>query len=189
MHHLSSSLGAPFLLFVGQLLPHKRPDLLVEAAHIASTYLEVDAYLMLVGHARLQSYQRAIVELVRELNLPRVHVVGTVSTPDLVAFYANARALVTASEHEGFCVPLLEAMAFRVPIVARACGAIPETVANGGLLLPPDGGPALMAEAFAAVVHDDALHRDLVDRGQQRMKCFDPQQARAEFVDALLQAV
>ena len=76
---------------------------------------------------------------------------------------------MTVSEHEGFCVPLLEAMAFDVPVIARACAAIPETVGDGGLLLPAWAGPELIAEALVEVIENESLRSDLVARGRRRL--------------------
>ena len=133
-------------------MPHKRPDFLVQMMHIAETYLGMRGFLMLVGHQRLERYTRAIREQVLELNLAGVHVVGAVDEPDLAAMFRSADAVVTASEHEGFCLPLLEAMTFEKPIVARACAAIPETVGDAALLLPADQGPTLFAEAVTELL-------------------------------------
>ena len=123
----TATFDEPILLFVGQLLPHKRPDLLVKAMHIAATYLGLQARLLLVGQNRFARYADAVSAQIRELNLAQVHVVGSVDDARLAAMFRRAIAFVTVSEHEGFCVPLLEAMAFDVPVLARACAAIPET--------------------------------------------------------------
>ena len=73
--------------------------------------------------------------------------------------FRSADAVVTASEHEGFCLPLLEAMTFEKPIVARACAAIPETVGDAALLLPPEQGPAFFAEAVTELLANEPLQR------------------------------
>jgi glycosyltransferase involved in cell wall biosynthesis len=187
LNHLDTMLGAPFLVSVGQLFPHKRPDLLVNAMHIAATYLDCQAYLMLIGHMRLPAYTAAIIGQIREYNLPRVHVVGAVSTPDLVAMYRRALALVTVSEHEGFCVPLLEAMTFDTPIIARSCAAIPETVGDAALLLPADAGPTLVAEAISEVVESKGLRDELAHRGRARLSEFDAERASARLLEAVLE--
>src|SRR5262249_16897583 len=155
----------PILVCVAQLMPHKRPDFLVEVMHIAETYLEMRGFLMLVGHHRLERYARAIKEQVRELNLAGVHVVGGVDNADLVAVFRSAAGVVTASEHEGFCLPLIEAMTFDKPVVARACAAIPETVGDAALLLPPGNGPTLFAEAVTELLGQPKLEAELVRRG------------------------
>ena len=167
--NLEQDFRDPLVLFVGQLLPHKRPDLLVEAMHVAVTYYGLRATLLLVGQNRFARYADAISAQVRELNLPQVHMVGLVNDAQLAAMFRRAAAFVTVSEHEGFCVPLLEAMAFDVPVIARACAAIPETVGDGGLLLPRWAGCELIAESIVRVIDDTALRADLIARGRHRL--------------------
>jgi glycosyltransferase involved in cell wall biosynthesis len=188
MHHLAS-LDGPILLSVGQLMPHKRPDFLVQMMHIAATYQQFNGYLMLVGHQRLERYARAIREQVQELNLDRVHVVGAVDEPDLVAMFRSADAVVTASEHEGFCLPLLEAMTFDTPIIARSFAAIPETVGDGALLLPPDRGPTLFAEAVTETLANEPLRRELVAGGRRRLVELESAPPDIAVVEALLEVV
>ena len=185
-HHLNEQVDGPVLVFVGQLLPHKRPDLLLQAFHVVSTYLLPDAHLILVGPARLEGYRRAIQHYVRELSLGNAWVTGFVPREALAAFYRRADAFVTASEHEGFCVPLLEAMAFDLPVLARRRAAIPETLGDAGILLPAEDDPLLLAEAMTAVLTDEPLRSELVDRGRRRLGHFDPEKAVATIVGHLL---
>lgn len=185
-HHLETQVEGPVLLFVGQLLPHKRPDLLVKAYHTLVTYLLPEAHLVVVGAGRLPRYRQALQIFVHELNLARAWLAGPVTLAQLVAFYRRADAFVTASEHEGFCVPLLEAMAFDVPVVARAHAAIPETLSGAGLVLPADEDPLLMAEAMAAVLQEGDLRESLVRRGRSRLGDFDPERAREVVLGHLL---
>jgi glycosyltransferase involved in cell wall biosynthesis len=179
----------PFLLFVGQMLPHKRPDLLVKAMHTASTYLGLQARLLLVGQNRFAPYADAITAQVRELNLDQVHIVGPVPDDRLAAMFRRATAFVTVSEHEGFCVPLLEALAFDVPVLARACAAIPETLGDGGFLLPEQVTAELIAEAIDCIVHDAGLRRDLVVRGQRRLRDLTKIDASLAMLEAIGEVV
>ncbi len=188
MRHLATFEG-PILLSVGQLMPHKRPDFLVQMMHVAETYLRMDGYLLLVGHQRLERYTRAIREQVQELNLAGVHVVGAVDEPDLAAMFRSADAVVTASEHEGFCLPLLEAMTFEKPIVARACAAIPETVGDAAFLLPPDQGPVLFAEAVTELLSNEPVQRALIEGGRRRLADLERCAPDAALVEALLEVV
>ena len=174
---------------MGQLLPHKRPDLLVKSMHVASTYLGVQARLLLVGQTRFAPYADAIASQVRELNLDQVHIVGPVSDERLAAMFRRAAAFVTVSEHEGFCVPLLEALALDVPVVARACAAIPETLGGAGLLLPERVGPELVAEAIGRIVRDNALRDDLVQRGRCRLAELTRIDASVEMLHAIAEVV
>jgi L-malate glycosyltransferase len=188
MSHLATFDG-PILLSVGQLMPHKRPDFLVQMMHIAKTYLRMDGHLMLVGHQRLERYSRAIREQVQELNLATVHVVGAVDEADLAAMFRSADAVVTASEHEGFCLPLLEAMSIDKPIVARAYAAIPETVGDAAFLIPPEHGPVLFAEAVVEALANDPVRQELVAAGRRRLQEFERRPPDVSVVEALLEVV
>ena len=188
-NHLRTMIEGPVLLYVGQLLPHKRPDLLIKAFHVLTTYLLPEANLILVGAGRLRRYRDTLQHMVAELNLPRAWLAGPVTDAQLAAFYRHADAFVTASEHEGFCAPLVESMAMEVPVVARSFAAIPETLAGAGLLLPPDEDPALLAEAMAEMLDNDALRAACVRRGRARVEDFDPDHARALLLKHLLEAV
>lgn len=180
-YHLREGMEGPLVLFVGQLLPHKRPDLVVEAYHVLLTYLLPHVNLALVGPSRLPAYRRSLQAFVYELNLAHAWITGPVSDAELVAFYRRADVFVTASEHEGFCVPLVEAMAFDVPMVTRARAAIPETAGDAALMLPPTADPVLLAETTAAVLTDARLAGSLRQRGRARLPVFSPEQARAAW--------
>lgn len=184
---LATGADGPVVLSVGQLLPHKRPDLLIEAYHVLVTKLVPEATLVLVGNPRLQGYYWALRQLVRELNLPGVRMTGPVSDAQLAAWYRRADVFATASEHEGLCVPLLEAMTFDVPVVARSRAAIPDTVGDAAVLLPCDADALLLAEAIAEVVENRALRSELVARGRRRVTSFDAERARAAFLEHLLE--
>jgi glycosyltransferase involved in cell wall biosynthesis len=179
----------PVILSVGQLLPHKRPDFVVEAFHILSTYLVPNASLLLTGPVRLPAYGQAVQTQIDELHVHRAVITGAVRREELVGFFRGADLFVTASEHEGFCVPLLEAMAFDLPIVARRFGAVPETAGDAALLLDPADGPAVAAETIAAVLEDPGLQATLVGAGRRRLADFDAERATEAWRDALLALV
>jgi glycosyltransferase involved in cell wall biosynthesis len=180
----------PVVLFVGQLLPHKRPDLLVHTVHVLTTYLRGDARLVMVGAPRLPGYARTLRAAVAELNLElSVEIRGAVTDDELAAWYRRADVFLTASEHEGLCVPLVEAMAFDVPVVARGLAAVPETLGGAGLLLPGEPSPTLAAEALGAVLDDDGLRREMTRRGRDRLPAFDPTRTRHAYRDHVAEVV
>lgn len=185
LNHLDNVVRAPFAVSIGQMLPHKRIDLLVESMHVASTYLGLPLLLMLIGHARSKPYADAVRQQVRELNLGSVHLVGGINDAQLAAMLRRASMFVTLSEHEGFCVPLLEAMSFDVPVIARASAAIPETLGDAGLLLPMQAGPTLVAEAMAEVSENQSTRGALVAAGRRRIEEFDADRTRTEILHAL----
>ena len=178
-------LDGPLVLFVGQLLPHKRPDLLLQAYHVLSTYLRPDAHLVLLGPARLKRYRQALITFARETNLHHASIPGWLTLEQLAAHYRHADVFVTMSEHEGVCAPILEAMSFDVPVIARAFGAIPETMGGAGLLLPAEDDPFLCAEAIAEVLTGDDLRARFAGRGRERVENFRLDAAHATFLGHL----
>lgn len=184
-NHLAQMITGPTALFVGQILPHKRPELLVQAFHALVTYLIPEAHLILVGSPRLPRYAQAVQRQIAELGLHRAWITGAVAADTLRSFYERADVFMTASDHEGFCVPLLEAMSFDVPILARATSAVPETLGGAGLLLDPDDGPLVIAEAWATLLTDTEERERLVAKGRERLHDFDADEARAQVLQHL----
>ena len=107
---------------------------------------------------------------VESLKLSTARVMGAVSDAQLAALYRRADLLLVPSEHEGFCVPVVEAFSFDVPVVTRAFGAIPETAGGAALVLPCDAGPADMAEAMARVLRDEGVRAEMRRRGRARVQ-------------------
>jgi len=130
----------PLLLFVGRVSPHKRQDDLIRMLAYYRACVDPDARLVLVGGYRDQpQYHARLTELVTALHLePAVTFAGAVSAAELVAYFRSASAFVSLSEHEGFGVPLLEAMRFDVPVIAYDAAAVGETVGGAGV---PAAGP------------------------------------------------
>ena len=165
----------PLLLFVGRVSPHKRQDDLIRMLAYYRACIDPNARLVLVGGYRDQpQYHARLVALIAALHLePAVTLAGAVSTPELVAYFRSASAFVSLSEHEGFGVPLLEAMRFDLPVVAYDAAAIGETVGGAGVLLQ-DRDLAQAAEAVGLVLERRELRERLVAAGRQRLEAFDP---------------
>jgi glycosyltransferase involved in cell wall biosynthesis len=178
----------PLVLFVGRIAPNKNQAALVQAFHVFKTYIEHDASLALVGGATSENYRRLLESYVRELALPDGVLAGAVSPGELATFYRRASVFVCLSLHEGFCVPLMEAMAFDTPIVALDSSAVGETLGDAGLLLD-DASPTLVAEAIGLVLTNSALRQGLVDRGRRRLAELHPSRSGAAFMEQLRQVV
>jgi len=149
------------LLFVGRISPNKRQDDLVRMLAYYRRCIDPEAELILVGAFRDQpQFHARVVALIERLGLGgAVHFAGTV---------------VSLSEHEGFGVPLLEAMRFRLPVVAYNAAAIGETVGAAGILLQERDLPET-AEAAAMVGERTELREALVAAGEKRVQDFDPE--------------
>jgi L-malate glycosyltransferase len=169
-------------LFVGRLAPHKRQDEVIRAFAIYKRRHAPDARLTLVGEPLNEAYLRALRELAERVG--GVEIESSLSQEQLAQRYARASVFVCLSEHEGFCVPLLEAFAAGVPVIARPAGGVPETAGDAALLVE-DREPAVVAELIALVESDKELRGELVRRGQARVEQYAPERAAT----ALRQAV
>jgi glycosyltransferase involved in cell wall biosynthesis len=177
--------GGADLLFVGKVSPHKGQDDLVKSLAAYRRLYDPQARLHIVGGAISPAYQSAVERFAAELGLAdAVEFAGSVTHEELIAYYANADAFVCLSNHEGFCVPLLEAMFHRVPIVSYRFTAVPETVATAGLVLP-DKQPVRVAAAVDRVVHDPQLRATLAAAAAERVASFALPRVRDEFASAL----
>ncbi|HEV7524350.1 MAG TPA: glycosyltransferase [Acidimicrobiia bacterium] len=175
-------------LFVGRLAPNKAQHDIVKAFAAYRRFHNADARLHLVGGGREDSYAHTLQRFIHALGLEDVvTLAGGVSPAELAAYYRAADVFVVCSEHEGFCVPLLEAMHHRVPIVAFAATAVPETLGTAGLLLDVKD-PCTVAAAVDHVVGDAALRKQLVEAGARRVLEFDISRTGPAFVDALTSA-
>jgi L-malate glycosyltransferase len=176
----------PLILSVGQLYPHKRPDILLAAFHRLVNELRPDARLVIAGAARLQSFAQAVDSYVDRLGLSsRVTITREIPDLELAAWFRAADLFVTMSEHEGFCVPLVEAMFFDVPVLGRACGAVPETVGGAGVIVPEAAGPSSIARVMAAMLEDPGATACLRDRGRIRREDFTRDSCRRRLREAL----
>jgi glycosyltransferase involved in cell wall biosynthesis len=164
--------GPARLLFVGRLTPHKRHDELLRAFALYRAHRAPDAGLVLVGEPISSGYAEGLEELAERLAPGAVQFERSVPAARLAELYRSAHAFVCLSEHEGFCVPLLEAFHFGVPVVARPAGGIPE-VAGDAALLTDGADLALVAELVHLAVTDDELRAELARRAHRRLDAFD----------------
>jgi glycosyltransferase involved in cell wall biosynthesis len=175
-------------LFVGRIAPNKCQHDLVAALSAHRRAYGSRARLHLVGGSTSPTYSFALERFVAALGLEdAVEITGPVSAAALGAYYRAADVLVCVSEHEGFCVPLLEAMHHDVPVVAFGAGAVPETVGTGGLVLDRKD-PETVAAAVELLLADESLRAALVAAGRARCAQLDPEKARTEFVAAVERA-
>jgi len=176
---------ATVLLFVGRISPNKSHQRLVEALWYHRRRYDPDARLHLVGPAVTPGYAEAVFAFADELGLSdAVRHAEDLSRAELAAWYADADVFVCLSEHEGFCIPLLEAMGAGTPIVALDAGAVGETLGGAGILLP-ESRPATVAAAVDRVRRDADLAAWLADAGRRRLGDFAASTTRRRFVEVL----
>lgn len=165
--------GKTNLLFVGRIVPNKRhEDLLQAFAH----YLTMDreARLILVGeHAPHEPYYRHILNTIDKFYLGKYTLIpGKVNETQLLAFYRTSHLFWSMSEHEGFGVPLVEAMWFDVPVLAYKSSAIPETLGEAGVMFTHKDELVKVAALAKLLVKDEELRTKVVVAQQRRRENF-----------------
>lgn len=169
--------GDTHLVFVGRLAPNKCQEDVIRVFWHYHRCIQPKSRLHLVGPHSIPSYVERLKGLVHDLQLDgRVDMGGRVSDAVLAATYQGSQVFVCMSEHEGFCVPLLEAMHYRVPVVAYAAGAVPDTMGDAGLLVR-EKRYAAIAEAVHLLVTDEALRARVIARQTERLRSFEEKNA------------
>ncbi len=151
--------GRTNILFVGRIIPNKKIDDLIRVFAAYQRYLEPASRLLLVGDYRgHERYYQRLRELVEDLRLRDVVFTGHVDDADLLAYYSVAQVFLCLSEHEGYCVPLVEAMLMGVPVMAFDAGAVAETLRGGGVLLK-EKRPEVVSELLHCLCHEPRLRQ------------------------------
>jgi L-malate glycosyltransferase len=182
--------GCTNLLFVGRVAPNKRHDDLIRLAAYWKRFISPDVRLVLVGKLpRRRHYFDALQAFFYELGFTAGEVVftGHLDHDDLLACYASADVFVSMSEHEGFGVPLVEAMLMGVPVLAYSSTAVPDTLGGAGLQFT-EKDLAGVGEAGHLLATDDALRRSVLAGQERRLAAFAPaavESALRRYVESL----
>jgi glycosyltransferase involved in cell wall biosynthesis len=159
----------PTVLSVGRIVPNKRLEDVIKVFALYQRHRAPGASLVLVGSAvGFENYRRALERLVERLDANRVFFTGAISSQARDAWYRHADAYLSMSVHEGFCAPLIEALGQGVPVVARAAGAVPETLGGAGIVLEEEDLP-LFAEAVNEVVSSAETRLGLASAAARRL--------------------
>jgi len=177
------------ILFVGRVIANKKIENLIRYFHAYHTSVNPRSRLLIVGaQSGFERYLASLHQLTATLGTSHVHFIGHVSDEELVAFYELADLFLCASEHEGFCVPLVEAFYKQVPVLAYAATAVPSTMDGAGVLFD-DTNPMYVAALMDAILSDAALQDRIVD-GQlaavDRLRAQDFAGTVRRFVDEIL---
>jgi glycosyltransferase involved in cell wall biosynthesis len=179
--------GLVNILFVGRIAPNKKIEDHIRLAEHYKRYVDVYYRFIFIGKTdAVPRYYAAVQALIGEYRMlpERFWFPGPVTDAELSAYYRNAHAYVSLSEHEGFCAPLVEAMAADVPILAYGAAAVPETLGGAGVTFAPKD-LEWAAELLGALVYDETLRRPIIDGQRRRLAAFAPSRVEARLVEAL----
>lgn len=182
--------GLANILFVGRIAPNKMIEDHIRLAEHYKRYVDIYYRFIFVGNYNaVPSYYATIRALIAEYQMlpDRFWFTGPVPDEELAAYYRHAHAYVSLSEHEGFCVPLVEAMAMDVPVLAYAAAAVPETLGGAGVSFAPKD-LELAAEWLGALVYDEPLRQRVIE-GQRRRRADFSLESLEPRLKSLLAAV
>lgn len=155
------------VVFVGRIVPNKKLEDVIAAFALYQRNYDPDAKLFLVGNYGADDvYYCRLLDYVKELGNKNIYFTGHISFAQILAYYRISDIFLCMSEHEGFCVPLVEAMLFKTPIIAYDAGAVAQTLGGGGIVLK-EKDPLLTAGVIDRVMRDEEL-RDEILRGQKK---------------------
>jgi glycosyltransferase involved in cell wall biosynthesis len=179
--------GAANIMFVGGIRPNKGHLKALEVFRAYKDLSDTPARLLFVGNydPNLKSYKDELSGVVAEYGFEDDEVVfaTSVSPAQLRSFYMTATVFLCVSEHEGFCVPLVEAMAFRAPIAAWATTAVGETAGGCGWIVDRYD-PEALAQGVAEIIDNPAAARDYATRGRDRYEnVFHTDAIRRSLID------
>ena len=179
--------GGPLanILFVGRLAPNKRVEDLILAFHWYHRAVNPRSRLIVTGSERSCPRYAAMLRLLAHtLDLANVCFEGFASPAGLAALYARATLFVSASAHEGYCLPLVEAMAAGVPVIARRTGGMPEALGGAGILYE-NLTAAQLGELMAEAIGNPAVRGPMLESQAKRMAIIRARRP-AEEIRALL---
>lgn len=174
------------ILSVGRFAPHKKIEKMIETIALYRKHVSPDIALDLVGSSASRWYKESLDELIGKLDLAdQVTFHEGVSDHELAHMYIDADAYLCLSEHEGFCVPLMESQCAGLPIVATRVSAIPETLGDAGVLVDSGGSLNDVVAALDVVLSNESLRSSLIAAGHHNVLDLKAQTTRA--VDWLLE--
>lgn len=173
--------GVTNIVFTGRISPNKKQEDVIRAFYCYKKYYDSTARLFLVGsYSGEDIYYKRLKKYVKELGVKDVYFTGHIKFNQILSYYKIADIFLCMSEHEGFCVPLVEAMFFDVPIVAYNSTAIPSTLGGSGVLLE-EKDPILVAKMMDVLMHNDNLKQAILEKQRARLDDFQYEKIKEQF--------
>ena len=175
--------GKKNILFVGRKAPNKCIEDVMLAADYYRTASGRDCRLILCGDESMTAYCRRLRELMAELGV-EILWLGRVNRRELAACYRESHLFLCMSEHEGFCVPLVESMIYDLPVLAYASSAVPETLGGSGVCFTEKNLPYLAA-VMDAMLYNESLRAAIIEGQRKRLDYFTPRRVCRTLCSAL----
>ena len=177
--------GNTNIVFVGRIVPNKKFEDVIACFAAYKKKYDPAARLFLVGnYQETDAYYQHLQEYIKECGVENVIFPGHIAFRTILAYYKIADLFLCMSEHEGFCVPLVEAMFFETPIVAYASTAIPGTLGGSGVLVETKE-PETVAETMNHMMQDAEYRSEILKKQDARLKDFAYESIRGQILDEI----
>lgn len=173
------------IVFVGRVAPNKKHEDIIAVFAYYKKHINPRSRLILVGSAGgMERYKKCLENYVDALMVDDVIFTGQIPFKAILAYYKLADIFLCMSEHEGFCVPLVEAMCFEKPIIAFDSSAVGETLGGSGVLIK-DKDPVFVSMLMDRLVNDTALRDQIIEKQNKRLADFSYEKVRDRFIKGL----
>lgn len=170
------------ILFTGRIAPNKRQEDVIAAFHLYQKYYNPKSRLFMVGsYDGMAIYYNRLRRYAEELHVKNVYFTGHIKFDAILAYYRTADLFLCMSEHEGFCVPVVEAMFFGIPIVAYDSTAVGGTLGGAGVLLS-EKNPLETAGMIDYIVNHTELREKMLQNGSERLRDFEHDKIEERFL-------
>lgn len=177
--------GYTNIIFTGRIAPNKRQEDVIAAFYQYKKYYNPKSRLILVGnYTGMELYYESLKKYVEELGVKDVLFTGHISFAGILAYYRSADLFLCMSDHEGFCVPLVESMYFNIPVIAKDTSAIAGTLGGSGMLLP-DADPMTAAAMMNRMLTDEALRNTVLENQKERLRDFAHDTVEKQLLEAI----
>lgn len=177
--------GKTNVIFTGRIAPNKKQEDVISAFYHYQKYYNSRSRLILVGaYFNMEGYYERLKDYTKKLGAKDVVFTGHISFEKMLGCYRAADLFLCMSEHEGFCVPLVEAMYFNIPIVAYQSSAIGYTLGDSGILLEKKN-PLETAGVMDRIIRDEILREKILSRQKERLKEFGKERTERLFVEKI----
>lgn len=169
------------ILFTGRVAPNKKQQDIIDIFATYKKYYNPKSRLFFVGSG-VESYVNQLEDYIKKIELEGVYITGHIPFAQILSYYRLADAFVCMSEHEGFCIPLIEAMHFNIPILAYDAGAVSETMGNGGVLVNKKNALENAGLLNYILTHED-IRKKMLENQKQRLASLDEKAICDKFIE------
>lgn len=173
------------IVFVGRIAPNKKQEDIIRAFSYYKNNINPKSRLILVGsNSGMERYDSALKKYAEALKTDDIIFTGQISFPAILAYYKLADVFLCMSEHEGFCVPLAEAMYFDTPIIAYDSSAIADTLGGSGILIN-DKDPVFVSMLIDRLMKDEKLRNYVIEKQRKRLEDFSYENMKKRLIEGL----